>query len=379
MTALKPCGKPDVRARLSGLHKATKRLSGGRVAVYAYAFRGGDLIARADGRNLADANDALEKALGQPDTLARLDAARKPIRHTDDRAYVRGLIGAFKASPEYARLGDASKTEYARHLKAFDAEFGAFKVRVVEQATPDIVDWRDDAFSDKPRTADYLMGTIGRLFGWAKARKLASHNPVEGIERLHRADRSDVIWTDADLVKICAEASPRVQQAIRLAAETGLRMGDLLTLTWGEVGDHGITKRTSKRGRVATIPFSQAGRDLIATIPKVSTVVLTNNRGKPWTRDGFKSVFQQAKADAGITGLRFHDLRGTAVTRKAVSYPDLTSADLALIFGWSPDHVQALLAKYVSRDAVALDLLSRMKQKPEIQTDHKPGPRGLAK
>ena len=368
-----------MRARLTGLHKATKRLSGGRVAVYAYASRGGDLIARADGRTLAEANDALERVLGQPDTLAKLDAARKPIRQTDDRAYVRGLIAAFKASPEYARLGDASKTEYARHLKAFDAEFGTFKVRVVEQATPDIVDWRDETFSDKPRSADYLMGTIGRLFGWAKSRKLASHNPVEGVERLHRADRSDVIWTDADLVKVCAVASPQVRNAIRLAAETGLRVGDLLTLTWSEITEHGITKRTSKRGRVATIPLSDSGRDLIASIPKVSPVVLTNNRNKPWTQDGFKSVFQKAKADAGITGLRFHDLRGTAATRIAVENPGLTPADLALIFAWSPDHVQALLSKYVSRDAVALDLLTRMKQKPQTQTDHKPGSRGFAK
>lgn len=368
-----------MRARLTGLHKASKRLSGGRVAVYAYAFRGGPVIARAEGRDLADANAGLERELGRADTLTRLGEARKPVRRTDDRAYVRGLIAAFKASPEFARLGESSRTEYTRHLKAFDAEFGAFKVRTVELATPDIVDWRDDIFSDRPRTADYLMGSIGRLFGWARARKLATHNPVEGIERLHRADRSDLIWSDADLVKLCAAASPRVQQAIRLAAETGLRMGDLLTLTWGEISDHGITKRTSKRGRVATIPFSQSGRELIASIPKASPIVLTNNRGKPWTRDGFKSVFQQAKADAGITGLRFHDLRGTAVTRKAIDNPGLTPADLALIFGWEPTHVQALLAKYVSRDAVALDLLSRMKQKPQIQTDHKPGPRGFAK
>lgn len=369
--ALKPCGKPDVRARLTGLHKATKRLSGGRVAVYAYASRGGDLIARAEGRTLVEANAALEKVLGQPATLTRLDAARKPIRHTDDRAYVRGLIMAFKASPEFTGKSAAHRAEMTRHLNAFDGEFGAFKVRTVEQATPDIMDWRDENYSDKPRTADYLIGTVGRMFGWARTRKLATVNPVEGIERLHRADRSDIIWTDADLAKLCAVASPQVQHAVRLAAETGLRAGDLLTLTWGEITENGISKRTSKRGREAVIPLTPEARRILSSVAKVSPVVLTNSRGKPWTADGFKSVFQQAKADAGINGLRFHDLRGTAVTRMAL-YPDLTPADLALIFGWSPDHVQALLAKYVSRDAVALDLLSRMKQKPKIQTDYKP-------
>jgi integrase len=363
MTPFRVWGLESVRAKMTGLHKTTKRLAGGRVAVYAYAFRGGPCVARGEGFDLAGANAALERALGSRDALQRLEAARTPIRQIDNRAYVSGLILAFRHSPDFIRLGDKSKAEYVRHLAAFDKLFGAEKVVAVENATTIILDWRDDAFGHQPRTADYVMGTVGRLFTWAKGRGLASRNPVEDVPRLHKSDRSDMIWTDADLAKVCAHASVQVQHTVRLAAETGLRLGDLLALTWTEIDGAAIVKRTSKRKRQVVIPLTEEAVAVLAKVRKVSPVVLTNSRGKPWTVDGFKSVFGKAKTDAGITALRFHDLRGTAVTRMAM-IPGITPADLAGVFGWAPAHVDALLAKYVSGSALALDLLERMKQKP---------------
>ena len=361
-----------MRAKLVGLHKATKRLSSGRVAVYAYAFKGGDLIARGEGRDLTTANRALETELGKAATLERLERARRPMRATDSRAHVRGLIGAFKASPEWKKLGEASRVEYVRYLNAFDAEFGDWKVALFArpEAKADLLDWRDE-WADRPRAADYAMQTVGRLFKWARGRGLTDARPTDDVERLHSVDRSDVIWTEDDLSAVMKEAGKEVGWAIRLAAETGLRMGDLLSLTWGAVGDHGIVWRTSKRGRQVVIPLTPSAKSLLKAVPKKGLVVLTNSRGQPWTRDGFKSMFARAKTDAGIIGKRFHDLRGTAVTRLRLAGAE--KGDLALMMGWSEGAVDELLTKYLSGDAVALDLLGRMEQKRAAQTGHKPG------
>lgn len=361
-----------MRARLTGLHKATKRLSGGRVAVYAYAYRGGDLIARAEGRDLGAANRALEIELGRRETLDRLDQARRPVRASESKAYVRGLIAAFKASPEWEKLGAASKAEYSRYLAAFDDEFGDWKVSLFERAESkrDLLEWRDE-WADRPRAADYAMQSVGRLFKWARGRGLTEARPTEDVERLHTADRSDVIWSDDDIARLLAAASPEVGWAVRLEAETGLRMGDLLRLPWGVIGEHGIVWRTSKRGRQVVVPLTPAAKAVLAIIPKRSTVVLTNTRGKPWSTDGFKTMLRKAKGDAGITGLHFHDLRGTAATRLFIA--GSPKRDIATIMGWSEAAVDALLTKYVSGDAVALDLLSRMNQKRAAQTGDKPG------
>ena len=367
-----------MRARLTGLHKATKRLSGGRVAIYAYAFRGGPLIARVEAGSLVAANCAMELALGGPGIAAKIDEARAPIRRTDDKRYINGLIYAFKASPEWAKIATTSQAEYSRYLKAFDDEFGRMLVSMFEsdRAKVALLDWRDQ-WSDRPRAADYAMQSVGRLFKWAGGRGLTQARPTEDVERLYAGNRSDVIWTDDDMRRLLAVASPEIGQAARLAAETGLRMGDLLQLPWGAIGAHGIVWRTAKRGRQVVVPLTPEAHAIlkeIATPTKKALLVLTNSRGKPWSVDGFKTMFGKAKAKAELTGLHFHDLRGTAATRLFLA--GSPKRDIATIMGWSEAAVDALLTKYVSGDAVALDLLSRMNQKPPAQTDDKPVLRG---
>jgi integrase len=41
--------------------------------------------------------------------------------------------------------------------------------------------------------------------------------------------------------------------------------------------------------------------------------MLTNSGGKPWSESGFQGAWRKAPMRAGIRGLTFHDVRGTAV------------------------------------------------------------------
>jgi len=345
------------------------------VAVYAYAFRGGPLVARVEAGSLVAANRAMELELGSAGVAAKIQEARAPIRRTDDKRFVSGLIYAFKASPEWAKIAKTSQTEYSRYLKAFSDEFGRMKVSAFEsdRAKTALLDWRDQ-WSDRPRAADYAMQSVGRLFKWARGRGLAQARPTDDVERLYSGNRSDLIWTEDDIKTLLAVASREIGLAVRLAAETGLRMGDLLDLPWGAIGNHGIVWRTAKRGRQVIVPLTPEAHAIlkeIETPKKRALVVLTNSRGNQWTVDGFKTMFGKAKATSGLTGLHFHDLRGTAATRLFLA--GSPKRDIATIMGWSEAAVDALLTKYVSGDAVALDLLSRMNQKRAAQTDDKPG------
>lgn len=303
--------------------------------------------------------------------IVRREKARTVIRAWQDRRYVSGLVAAFKASPEWQNLGPSSRREYARYLDSFSAEFGDWRVALFAkpETKVDLVDWRDE-YADRPRAADCAMQSVGRLFKWARGRGLTDARPTEDVERLYRSDRADIIWTDDDIAALLKKATPEVGHAVRLVAEIGLRTGDLLRLTWSDVGQHGIVRRTSKRGRQAVIPLTAAARKALAGIPRRAPVVLTNSRGVPWTTGGFKTMFREAKIAAGLQRLHFHDFRGTACTRLFIA--GSPKRDLATIFGWSEETVDALLTKYVSGDAVALDLLSRMKQEPETQTGDKP-------
>lgn len=99
--------------------------------------------------------------------------------------------------------------------------------------------------------------------------------------------------------------------AIELAIETGLRRGELLSLTWENVDLDARVAHIplTKTGVPRTIPLTNGAMRTLA--PKAKTcgkvVELTGNAlRKSWNR-----VLQRA----GITDLRFHDLRHEAISR----------------------------------------------------------------
>lgn len=107
--------------------------------------------------------------------------------------------------------------------------------------------------------------------------------------------------------------------------------------------------RQSKTGARVMIPVGTRLKVALDATPKRSTVILTSADNKPWTEDGFRSSWRKACAAAGISGLTFHDLRGTAVTRLAVA--GCTEAEIAAITGHSLRDVGAILdAHYLHRD-----------------------------
>jgi integrase len=93
---------------------------------------------------------------------------------------------------------------------------------------------------------------------------------------------------------------------------------------------------------------------MLDATPKRSTIILTTIDGKPWTSDGFRASWRKARIAAGINGVTFNDLRGTAVTRLALV--DCTEAQIAAITGHTLRDVRSILdAHYLHRDPALAD------------------------
>ncbi|MEM9584824.1 MAG: tyrosine-type recombinase/integrase [Pseudomonadota bacterium] len=351
---------------------ATKKLASGNIAYYAYAWKGGPLIAKGVGLTKIDARADLERILGLPETMAKLALAREAqdIRPAPSHNYIGGLVTAFVKSPEFGRLAPRTKSDYRKHLDGFAAEFGDWKTRLFDDpsATQDLAEWRDEHPS--PRQGHMRLQVVSRLFSWGRSRGLTKANPTEPIQRVYKADRSDAIWSKDDLAAVLTHSTDEMRWAIKLALYTGLRQGDLLRLPWSAVSDLSIQWKTSKRDKHTIIPITPPLRELLSDIPKRSPVILTSALKRPWTADGLKSSFGRAKKRAGIKDLRWHDLRGTAVTQLIKT--SLTQRDIARIIGWSETKIEAILERYVSADAVAEDMLKRMSAEQNAQTDDKP-------
>jgi integrase len=78
-------------------------------------------------------------------------------------------------------------------------------------------------------------------------------------------------------------------------------------------------------------------------------LILTNSLRHPWTSHAFQVAWAKAAVKAGIVGVTFHDLRGTAVTRLAIV--GCTEAEIASITGHSLSDVRRILdVHYLARD-----------------------------
>jgi integrase len=76
-----------------------------------------------------------------------------------------------------------------------------------------------------------------------------------------------------------------------------------------------------------------------------------HNEDRPaWKPRYFKSQWEAASKDAGITDLHFHDLRGTVVTLLAEAR--CTTPQIAAITGHSLKTVTKILDKYLARTRV---------------------------
>jgi integrase len=176
----------------------------------------------------------------------------------------------------------------------------------------------------------------------------ASVNVCERGGRLYDADRSDIIWQASDIREFCAVASVELQAALLLALWTGQREGNLLKLSWknydGTYLRLGQTKAKGGKGRRVTIPVGtplKLALDAALKQKRTAVTILTNSRGVPWTEDGFRTSWGKAFDKTSLGDLHFHDLRGTAVTRLALS--NCTVPEIASITGHSMETVQNIL------------------------------------
>jgi integrase len=351
------------------MHTATKKLADGRVTYYAYAWRKGPLIARATDASKDAAFAALQELLTQPEALAKLSAARevKTQKAAPTVAYIAGMVLAYLKSPEYNSKKPRTRSDYRKHLNLFRDEFGDWRTALFEdpRIAQDLAEWRDGFNS--PRQGHMQIQVISMLFGWARSRGMTKANPTEAIKKVYSADRSGEIWLPDQVEAVLSKSPEPLQWAIKLAVETGMRQGDLITLPWSAVSDLAIQMTTAKRGKRVLIPITDRIRDVLAEIPKRSPIVLTSSSKRPWTDTGMRSSFDRAKKRAKISGLTWHDFRGTAVTRLYNS--GLTLRDLSRIFGWSEGDIEAILTRYVSADEVAKNMLERISAEHKRQTD----------
>jgi integrase len=260
-----------------------------------------------------------------------------PLGGADAVQTVADLVGLYKASGSFTGLKELSKSSYNLYIDKILERFGAMPLKKFDErgARTRIRQWRDIELAALPRTADATVDILRLLLNFAVDEEYLFRNPAAGLGHVHTRTRRDIIWTDEQIATFLRKAPRHLARVLLLAVWTGQRQSDLINLKWDSFDGRYIMLQPKKSyrgrpGRRVKVRVADELRRVLTEIeleqkaratdlnPKRQRprpdYILTNSRGVPWSQEGFKGAWRKAVAKAGISGVTFHDLRGTFVT-----------------------------------------------------------------
>ena len=253
-------------------------------------------------------------------------AQRRELR---DAPTVADLIDRFfaetvPARTEAGRMSPKTVENYASQARVYVLPMlGKRKAGTVMRADVEQFAGKIKALATRNRVLQFLsrLFTEAERWDWRPERS----NPVRLVVRAVERPRTRVLAA-TELAALAAAldglegCAPYSVNAIRVAAMTGLRIGEVLGMRWDrvnlELGRASLETKTGPR----TLPLSAAVVGLLADLPRV--------KGCPWVFAGAKdgsavgykkvrAVFAGAAKDAGLADVRLHDLRRTLATTLA--------------------------------------------------------------
>jgi len=337
---------------VKGVHRVTKTLKSGETVQYHYAWRGGP-------RFWASTTGISKNG---PDYWAAYRDALED--RNPSKGLFREIITAYLKSREFQRLKPRTRKDYSRsihHATGIDAKFGAAptaafnnpKIRRVVYA------WRDSFAS--PRVADHYRTHLNTIVNWGVDKNYLSVNHLAGMSSLYQVDRSDIIWTDAEIETFTASAPSYLARALIAATETGLRPGDLIRLSRTHIqrttSGRRIYMRTEKRQRFVSIPLTDKMAEIVDATPSDRLLILVGQKGNPYQKaSSIGRLVGKHRDRIGLrSDLRLYDARGTAATRLFEANASLR--EIATHMGWSVAHAAKMIETYVAMNPDASDAL----------------------
>jgi integrase len=213
------------------------------------------------------------------------------IRYSDIRAY------------RATRLKAATRSDVARHKRELEQDRTA-ELRVT----------RTIATVNRELSKLRRMFNIAQREGWIRSNPFNAGESLISLADERKRERILTREEEKKLLQACAE---HLRPIVIAAIDTGMRRGELLALRWRDVNfDDGVitiqgfnTKTMKERqvsitlrlNHVLTELWEQSSKDQVRRVFGIL--------------DNVKRSFTTARAKAGLSDVRFHDLRHTHATR----------------------------------------------------------------
>jgi len=202
-------------------------------------------------------------------------------------------------------------------------------LRLNEVTPAEIATFRDRRLKDGNRTTEYDLVLLRHAWNIAVNEwdwKLPT-NPVQKVrfpkpsphrERRLRQGEYELLKTN------CKERVWYLWPVIELAIETGMRIGELLSLEWKNIylDSNRLVLNTTKNGKARIVPLTAIAKAVLKQINQDDDKVF------PVTDVAVRQAWERLRASCEITDLTFHDLRHEAISRlfeKGLNVPEVAS------------------------------------------------------
>ncbi|QPM89003.1 tyrosine-type recombinase/integrase [Pseudooceanicola algae] len=248
-----------------------------------------------------------------------------------------------------------SREDVELWVKRFQNEFGGDPMAMFEEpaSRSELNTWRK-RWIHSPKQYDMAGTHAVKLLNWAVGEGRLKEHYCHKLKKIYVANRSEIVWTPADIEAFSKVAPEWVQRILMLGCETGLRVADLVKVRRNhfEKTTHGkrLRFKTGKRGRVAYIPVTHGLQTLLETTPDGQETLLVGQLGDPltprWASHQITKWRREAKVSPWEDGREktLADTRGTAATR--LLNADLSLRQIATLMGWSVRYASEVIEIY---------------------------------
>ena len=264
------------------------------------------------------------------------------------------LVTAYYGSPEFKQLKASTRKTYRWHLEPLREAHGNSSMLRLTKA---IVYQIQDSLGDTPTKANNTIRALRQVINWAIARTMLRDNPAAGIKPL-KTGPGWKQWPDAAIDRFKRDSRGASRIAGMLALYTGQRRADVLKMRWSDIrGDtvnvaNAVNVVQEKTEEPLEVPVHPTLAKELAKVERKGVYIVGRKDGKPYTENGFGSVWRREKIRIGLKPVQFHGLRknATAMLFEAGCTPQEVMAitghkTLAMVARYGRDARQKRLAK----------------------------------
>jgi integrase len=173
---------------------------------------------------------------------------------------------------QFLKVHSSTKKSEALDIRMVDRFCERWGKKLLRDITPKMVqEWQSERAAQVKRgTVNREMECLKTLFNKAVEWGKLEASPARSVRKF-KLNNQRVRWlTQAEFEKLHEECSPNLKPIVMLARHTGMRRGELLALTWGDVDFRTKTLyvRDSKNGESREVPLNRTAEAALKALPR---------------------------------------------------------------------------------------------------------------